>query len=157
MKKALIIHNIPSFKGWETCFHYLMEKSDNFKIIFQGNKNTPATGELNAGKKEFLDLPSTSISSYEGMENSIELAGELSKAAQEIFLHFMAPSFNGHKPDLWSFQLFKGKEVTLIVEDFSVAILFLEEGELEYLTSRGIDTQNMLEADIRLILRENEA
>ena len=35
----------------------------------------------------------------------------------------------------------------LRVEDFSVAILFLE-GELEYLSSQGVDTQDMLEVDI---------
>jgi hypothetical protein len=154
MKKALVIHNIPSFKSWKTCFHYLMEKSNNFTIIFQGDENTSMIGELNAGKKEFLDLPLTSISPYEGMENSIEVAGELSKAAQELFWHFMASSFDGQKPDLWSFQLLKGKEVVLRVEDFSVALLFLEEDEVEHLSSRGVDTQDMLDVDIDQVKRQ---
>jgi hypothetical protein len=78
-----------------------------------------------------LDLPLIAISPYAGMENSIELAGELNKAAQELFLNFMASSFNGLKPDLWSFQLFKGNVVNLRVEDFSVSLLFLDESELE--------------------------
>lgn len=151
MKKAFIISHIPDFKGWKTCFQYVMEKSDSFKIIFQGDKNTLDTGELNAGKKEFLALPFTSVSPYKGMENSIEVTGELSKAAQELFWHFMSPSFGGYKPELWSFQLFSGKDVTLRVEDFSLAILFLEESEVAYLSSKGIDTQNMLETDMHSI------
>lgn len=151
MKKAFVISHIPNFKGWKTCFQYVMEKSDNFKIIFQGNKTTLGTDGLNAGKKEFLALPFTSVSPYKGMEHSIELAGELSKAAQELFSHFMSPSFDGYKPELWSFQLLSGKEVMLRVEDFSLAILFLEENEVAYLSSKGIDTQNMLEEDIRSI------
>ena len=147
MKKSLVIHSIPSFKGWETCFRSLIEKCDNFTIIFQGNEKTPATGELNAGKEEFLNVPFIFISPYKGMENSIEVAGELNKAAQELFLHFLTPSFQGQKSDLWSFQLLTGKEVMLRVEDFSVALLFLEEDELAYLSSQGVDTQDMVEVD----------
>ena len=147
MKKSLVIHNVSSFKGWETCFRSLIEKSDNFTIIFQGNEKTLATGELDAGKKEFLNVPFISISPYKGMENSIEVAGELNKAAQKLFWRFMTPSFEGYKPDLWSFQLLKGKEVKLRVEDFTVAILFLEEDELAYLSSQGVDTQDMLEVN----------
>lgn len=156
MKKSFVINSIPRFKGWETCFHYVMEKSDNFKIIFQGDENTPTTGELNAGKKEFLNVPFTSVSPYEGMENSIEVAGELSKAVRELFLHFMASSFSGYKPDLWSFQLLNGKDVILRVEDFSLALLFLEEGELAYLSSRGVDTQDMLEVDLDQGVRQSD-
>ena len=151
MKKAFVITHVPHFKGWETCFRYVMERSDTFKVIFQGDKNTPDTEGLNAGKKEFLALPSTSVSPYKAMENCFELAGELSKAAQELFSHFMSPSFEGYKPELWNFQLLNGKEVMLRVEDFSLAILFLEENEVAYLSSKGIDTQNMLEEDIRSI------
>lgn len=149
MKKALIIHHIPRFKGWETCFHYLLKQCDTFKIIFQGDKDTSDPGELNVGKQEFLALPRLFISPYAGMEHSIEVTGELSTAARELFSHFMASSFNGYKPELWSFRLLQGQEVRLRIEDFSVAILFLTEDDVEYLSSRGVDTREMLEADIR--------
>jgi hypothetical protein len=152
MKKEFVIHSIANFKGWEGCFHYLMERSDNFKIIFQGEKDDTTAGELNTGKKEFLNLPLLAISTYAGMENSIELAGELNKAAQELFQNFMASSFNGLKPDLWSFQFLKGNLVNLRVEDFSVGLLFLDESELEDLTSRDIDTKNLEEVDLSLAL-----
>lgn len=150
MKKEFVISHISSFKGWENCFRYLIERSDNFTIIFQGSKDDTTAGELNTGKKEFLDLPSISISPYKGMKNSIEVAGELNEVAQELFLNFMAPSFDGFKPDLWSFQLVKGNVVNLRIEDFTVALLFLDEGELEDLSSRGIDTKDLEEVDLSL-------
>lgn len=154
MKKQFIIYNISSFKGWESCFHYCMESSDNFKIIFQGDKDDTTAGELNIGKKEFLDLPLITISPYEGMKNSIQVAGELNKAAQELFQNFMVSSFEGFGPDLWSFRLLKGDVVNLRVEDFSVALLFLDESELEDLSARDIDTKNLEEVDFSLAAGE---
>ncbi len=154
MKKEFYINSISSFKGWESCFRYFMEKSDNFTIIFQGDKDDTRAEGLNIGKKEFLDLPAIMISPYEGMKNSIKVAGELNKAAQDIFLHFMASSFEGFNQDLWSFQLLKGNVVNLRLEDFSEAFLFLDESELEDLSSRGIDTKNLDEVDLSLAAGE---
>src|ERR1700692_4813201 len=108
MKRTFLVHHIPGFKGWEICFHSLMEKSDTFRIIFQGNRDAFDADELlNAGKQEFLTLPSITISPYEGMENSIEVAGELNMVTRGVFLTFLAPS----QPDLWSFQFLKGNDV----------------------------------------------
>ncbi len=144
MKRRFLVHHIPGFKGWETCFHSLMEKSDTFRIIFQGNRNAfDADTFLNAGKQEFLKLPSITISAYEGMENSIEVTGELNIVAREVFLTFMSPS----KPNLWSFQFLKGNDVMLRVEDFTVGLLFLEESEVEDLLAQGVEGLNLLEID----------
>lgn len=144
MRRAFLIHHIPGFKGWETCFHSLIEKSDTFRIIFQGNRDAFDADELfNAGKQEFLHLPSVTISPYEGMENSIEVTGELNMVAREVFLTFMAPS----KPDLWSFQFLKRNDVMLRVEDFTVGLLFLEESEVDDLLAQGVDGLNLLEID----------
>jgi hypothetical protein len=148
MKRTFLVHNIPRFKGWKTCFHSLMEKSDTFRIIFQGNSDTSDTDALlNAGKKEFLLLPSITISPYEGMENSIEVTGALNRVAREFFLTFMAPAFDGYTPDLWSFQFLKGEDVLLRVEDFTVALLFLEESDVEDLLAQGVDRTNLEEID----------
>ena len=148
MKRTFLVHHIPGFKGWETCFHSLMEKSDTFRIIFQGNRDAfDADTLLNAGKQEFLNMPSITTSPYGGMENSIEVVGELNVVAREVFLTFMAPAFQGWKPDLWSFQFSKGNDVILRVEDFTVGLLFLEESEVEDLLAQGVDGLNLLEIE----------
>jgi hypothetical protein len=135
MKRTFFVHHIPDFEGWETCFRFLMEKSDTFRIILQGNRDASDADEyLNAGKKEFLDLPSITISPYEGMENSIKVTGELNRVAREIFLTFLAPD----EPDLWSFQFLKGNDVMLEVADFTEGWLYLEESEVEDLLAQGI-------------------
>ena len=152
MKRTFLVHSISSFKEWETCFQSLMEKSDTFRIIFQGNRDaSDADAFLNAGKREFLNQPSLTISAYEGMENSIEVKGELNAAARELFQTFMAPAFEGRKPDMWSFQFLKGNEVLLRVEDFTVGLLFLEERDVEDLLAQGIgvDGTNVEEIDFR--------
>lgn len=150
MKRTFLVHHIPGFKGWETRFHFIMEKSDTFRIIFQGNRDASDADEfLNAGKQEFLNLPTRTISAYEGMDNSIEVTGELNMVARELFQTFMAPSFDGWKPDLWSFQFLKGNDVMLRVEDFTVGLLFLEESEVEDLLAQGVsvDGTNLEEID----------
>lgn len=147
MRRAFLIHNIPGFKGWETCFRYIMEKSDTFQIIFQGPSDAFDTDGLNAGKREFLNMPSITISPYGGMENSIEVTGELNRVAREVFLSYITPAFQGYKPDLWSFQFLKGNQVMLRVEDFTVALLFLEESEVEDLLAQGVDGTNLQEID----------
>ncbi|MBA2680795.1 MAG: hypothetical protein H0U76_20670 [Ktedonobacteraceae bacterium] len=83
-------------------------------------------------------MPSITISPYGGMENSIEVTGELNMVAREAFQTFMAPSFEGWKPNLWSFQFLKGNDVMLRVEDFTVCLLFLEESEAEDLLAQGV-------------------
>jgi hypothetical protein len=116
-----------------------MEKSDTFRIIFQGNRDISDADEyLNAGKKEFLDLPSLTISAYEGMENSIKVTGELNRVARELFLTFMAPAFQGWKPDMWSFQFLKGNDVVLEVADFTEGWFSLEESGVKDLLAQGI-------------------
>ncbi len=148
MQRTFLVRHTPSFKGWETCFHSLMEKSDTFRIIFKGNRDTSdADAFLNAGKWEFLNLPSVTISAYEGMENSIEVTGELSMAARELFQTFMAPAFEGWKPELWSFQFLQGNEVLLRIEDFTVGLLFLQESDVEDLLAQGVEGLNVLEID----------
>ncbi|MBV9709991.1 MAG: hypothetical protein JO011_03620, partial [Ktedonobacteraceae bacterium] len=84
---------------------------------------------------------------YGGMENSIEVTGKLTRAVREVFLTFMAPSFQGLKPDLWSFQFLKGTDVMLKVEDFTVALALLEESEVEELLAQGIDRTDLEEID----------
>lgn len=147
MKRKFYVNSIPHFKGWETCFRFLMEKSDTFKIIFQGDANTLDAEGLNAGKKDFLALPLIAISPYKGMENSIEVAGELSEAAQELFQNFMASSFEGFLSDLWSFQFLKGNDVMLEVADFTEGWLYLEESERKDLLAQGVDATNLEEMD----------
>jgi hypothetical protein len=150
MKRTFYAHSIWSFKGWETCFRFLMEKSDAFRIIFQGNRDaSDADAYLNAGKKEFLDLPSITISAYEGMENSIKVTGELNRVARELFLTFMESAFQGWKPDLWSFQFLKGNEIMLEVADFTEGWFYLEASEVEDLLAQGIgvDGTNLEEID----------
>lgn len=146
MKRAFLAHHIPFFKEWETCFHYIMEKSDTFRIIFQGSKDVLASDEfLNVGKREFLSLPALTISPYAAMENSIEVAGELNRAARELFQTFIDPE----QPDLWSFQFLKGNDVMLRVEDCTVGLLFLEESEVADLLAQGvsIDGEHLEEID----------
>jgi hypothetical protein len=148
MKRKFYVHSIPLFKGWETCFRFLMEKSDTFRIIFQGNRDTFDADEyLNAGKKEFLSMPSITISPYGGMENSIEVTGELNMAAREFFLTFMESAFQGYKPDMWSFKFLKGMDVLLEVADFTEGWLYLEESEVEDLLAQGVDGTNLEEID----------
>jgi len=148
MRRAFLIHNIVGFKGWETCFRSIMEKADTFQIIFQVQSDALDAEGLNAGKQEFLNLPSIRISAYGGMEDSIQVAGELKMGARELFLRFMAPAFQGYKPDLWSFQFLEGDDVVLKVEDFTVGLLFLEESEVEGLVARGVNETSLEEIDV---------
>ena len=149
MRRAFLIHSFPRFKGWETCFRFVMEQCDTFRIIFQVADDALGEAGLNVGKREFLQMPSITISPYEGMENSIEVTGELNKAARELFLSFMDPSFHGETSRLWSFQFLQGNKVMLRVEDFTVALLFLEQGELEDLLVLGVnvDGEDLEEID----------
>jgi hypothetical protein len=140
MKKTFLANSISASKGWEICFHYIMEKSDTFRIIFQGSKDVLESDEfLNAGKREFLSLPALTISPYGGMENSIRVTGKLDQAARGLFLTFMSPAFEGYKPDLWSFEFLKGNDVKLSVGDFTDYLLFLEESEVEELLAQGVN------------------
>ena len=146
MKRTFWVHHIPFFKEWKTCFHYIMEKSDTFRIIFQGSKDVLESDEfLNAGKREFLSLPALTISPYASMENSIEVTGELNRAARELFQTFMAPE----QPDLWSFQFLKGNDVMLKVDDWTVGEVFLEECEVADLLAQGVsvDGEHLEEID----------
>jgi hypothetical protein len=147
MRKVFLIHHIPGCKSWETCFRFLMEKSDTFRIIFQVESNAYDAEGLNAGKQEFLNLPSITISPYSGMKNSIEATGALDTAARELFLSFMKPAFEGHTPDLWSFQLLERNDVLLRVEDFTVALLFLGESDIAGLLAQGVDKTDLEEID----------
>ena len=124
-----------------------MEQADIFQIIFQSHSDASDAEGLNAGKQEFLAMPSITISPYKGMENSIEVTGKLNMVVRELFLSYMEPSFQGWKSDLWSFQFLKGNEVMLRVEDFSVCLLFLEENEVEDLLAQGVDGTNLQEID----------
>ncbi len=142
-----MFYSYAGFKGWETCFRSIMEKSDTFRIIFQGASNTFDEEGLNAGKRVFLTMPSLTITPYAGMENSIEATGELNTAAREAFQTFMAPAFQGETPDLWSFQFLQGETVMLRVEDFTVALLFLEESEVEELLAQGVDGAELEEIE----------
>ncbi len=154
MKKEYIISSISSFKGWESCFRYFMERSDTFAIIFHGDRNDTRAVGLNSGKKEFLDLPAVTISPYGGMKDSFIITGELTRAAQDLFLNFVAPSFEGYVSDLWSFQFLKGNVVTISIEDFSEAFFFLDESELKDLSSRGVDTKSLDEESTPLASAE---
>jgi hypothetical protein len=141
--KVYMIHHISRGKGWQSCLRYSMEHSDSFAIIFQGDvKDTSAEG-LNVGKKEFLALPAITIAPYRGMKESFLITGPLTDAAQELFLYFLAPSFEGYTSRLWSFQFLRENVVTISVEDFSTAFLVLDESELDVLSSRGIDTTHL--------------
>jgi hypothetical protein len=124
-----------------------MKHSDTFRIIFQVQGDLSDREGLNAGKREFLDLPSITISPYDGMDDSIEVAGELNRETRGLFLTFVAPSFQGWKSHLWSFQFLKGGEAMLRVEDFTVALLFLEESERENLLALGVDGNGLEEID----------
>jgi hypothetical protein len=146
MKRTFLAHHIPFFNEWETCFLYLMEKADTFRIIFQGSKEVlESDAFLNAGKREFLSLPTLTISPYAGMDNSIEVTGELSRAARELFQTFLAPEH----PALWSFQLLKGADILLRVDDWTVGELFLEESEIADLLTQGVsfDGEHLEEID----------
>ncbi|GAC1477362.1 MAG: hypothetical protein NVS2B12_31670 [Ktedonobacteraceae bacterium] len=90
-----------------------------------------------------MDLPLVTTSPYGGMKNSFIVAGELTRVAQNLFLNFIAPSFEGYSSDLWSFQFLKGDLVTISIEDFSEAFFLLDESELEDLSSRGVDIKNL--------------
>lgn len=62
MKKTFLVHHIAGSKDWETSFRYLIEQADTFRIIFQGTSDANAL--LNAGKKEFLSVPSITVSPW---------------------------------------------------------------------------------------------
>jgi hypothetical protein len=148
MKRTFMVYNIPNFKGWEICFRTLIEKADTFRIIFQGTTDvSDADTLLNAGKREFLSMPSITVSPYDGMENSIQVTGELDMAARKIFLTYMESAFEGYKPDLWSFQFLVGNDVILRVDDFSDGLLFLEDSEVEDLFALGVDGSELEEID----------
>jgi hypothetical protein len=145
LKKVFMISSIDHFRGWKECFECLIKKANNFNIIYQGNREDFSDDDigLNVGKKDFSSLSEITIEKYNGMADSFIISGSLTEEAIHLFYKYVSPSFDGFSNDLWSFEFLLDEEVLLQISDKSVCAIRLQDNELEELTYRGADINNL--------------
>ncbi|MEH6944110.1 hypothetical protein [Bacillus sp. JJ722] len=135
MDQHIVIQNIPSESQWEKVFHIVFNYCDSYKIIYP-NGDFSNDNPLMTGRLDFEKLEGLTIEIFDGMEDSIALAGKLTKEARQLFKLFLSPSFEGDKPDLWWFKLYKKDVLIMTVEDFTVCLI---EKATSLLTDNGVD------------------
>lgn len=127
-KHSFVIHSINRYNRWKDLFTFFEKKADTFKVFFPGDAQTiEPDNPLIRGKEEFLNLEGIAIKEWDGMDNSIQIEGQLNTESKRLFYNFQKDAFDGFMPQLWSFELQKHNDSVLRVEDFTVCILYLSE------------------------------
>jgi len=120
---------------WQVIFLFFVNRADNFKIHFaEGDEDW-----LNKGISAFKQLSHVNIRPWSGMEDSIEISGDLSKEIKELFITHESPAFLGKHPDLWDFQFYLGEQILLYIGDFCDCIVYVSEDDLLCLKEAHID------------------
>lgn len=139
MGKKYYINSISRYSLWKECFCFLLEKSQEFKIVFENDTECDSESFLAIGRDEFISLPRIDIKDYDGMEGCIEISGKIDVNVKKLFIKYISPSFDGNCQDLWSFKLIFDDKSKLSICDFSECFLELDENEIEQLTLLGVD------------------
>jgi len=137
MTKTYVISNTPRYSRWKELFTYFLQEGISFKATFPGDKDDQTEGFLTRGKKSLLSLKDVTIKRSDVMDESIEVSGMLNEAAKNLLLSLQESSFDGHMPELWSFEIISAKGARLKVEDFTVCLLYLDDITEEKLRERG--------------------
>lgn len=122
MKNFFVISSTPSSPEWKHIFTTILNYCDHFEVVYpiaEFEPNNPLLG----GKLEIEGLDGTTVKPWDGMDDSISFCGELNSISKQIIHKLEAPSFEGGKPELWCFQLFKNGKLFLSVQDFTVCLL----------------------------------
>lgn len=122
---------------WTRVFQFYLERSDWFWAYF------PEDDELNRWEDEFLALPNVSVGEWEGMKDCKVVHGSLGADARKLF-HNVHDPVDGRYP--WQYELYRGTELLLRVEDFTLCHVFATREELQELRGDGIDT-NLFERE----------
>ncbi|MGS0763756.1 hypothetical protein [Syntrophomonas curvata] len=120
---------------WKEIFLFFTDKSNNFVIHFPEGEE----GFLNKGISVFKQLLDVNIKPWEGMKDSIEISGKLTRETKDLFVGYQTPAFNGEHPELWDFQYYLDGNIALYIGDFCDCVVYVTEEDMLYLEERGID------------------
>lgn len=135
--KSLYIRGL-SQDEWKRVFSYILNEADSFKIYFPNGDEEI----LNIGKNSFESLSNIKVRNWEGMQDSMEVRGELTNEIRNIFMEYEAPSVEKQGDKLWSFRLYKGNRELMYIGDFTDKIIHLTDEEIMYLNQLGIKAEN---------------
>jgi len=127
MTKTYVISNTPRYTKWKELFIYFIQNGYSFKATFPGHENDQSEGLLTKGKKSFLSLRDVTYAKRDGIGESVEVRGILNEECKTLLLSLQEPSFEGHMPELWSFEIISPTGTRLKVEDFTVCLLELDD------------------------------
>ena len=140
MENDFVLLNICSTPEWKHIFSSILNHCDQFEVVFP-NGEFDTENPLMGGKFEFEKLEGTFVKPWDGMENSISIFGELTSLSRRIFYKLEEPSFEGLKPEVWCFKLFRNGTLFLSVEDFSVCLLEKNQEVISLLVDKGISIE----------------
>ncbi|WP_053366320.1 hypothetical protein [Bacillus sp. FJAT-27245] len=144
MHPYFVISHTSSTDGWEKLFTSILNASDSFTIYYPDGE-FDSENPLMGGKVDFEGLKNIVIEPWGGMENSISINGKLNDFSRSIFLKLQEPSFEGSKPMLWYFKLYKNNTLLLTIEDFTVCLLENNQEVNSILKIINLDINNMVD------------
>jgi len=127
MTKSYVISNTPRYAKWKGLFTYFIQNGHSCKATFPGDEKDQSEGFLTKGKKSFLSLQDVTVTKSNGIGESIEVRARLNEECKALLLSLQEPSFAGHMPELWSFEISSPTGTRLKVEDFTVCLLELDD------------------------------
>ncbi|MER2079832.1 hypothetical protein [Psychrobacillus psychrotolerans] len=140
MPEFFILQNTPSTPEWNNIFTTVLDHCDQFEVFYpdgEFDEENPLMG----GKLDFEKLESTFSNTWDGMDNSVCIRGNLTSESKNIIFKFMEPSFSGDKPELWHINLLKSGTLYLSVEDFTVCVLENHPEIISLFQQIGISTE----------------
>jgi hypothetical protein len=99
---------------WRALLERYLARADEFRVHMPDGE-----GQLSHGRQDFMALPGVEVRPWNGMRESIEIAGPLTAAARELFLR-LEPSIEAFDPEhkLWDYDLVQDGTVVLSIGDY---------------------------------------
>lgn len=121
---------------WRAVLAYCLGKADSFAVHVPDGP-----GPLSHGRVEFSALPGVTVEPWTGMQDAIEISGELSAGPRELFaaMETSVRSYNSEQK-LWDYRLLRAGEVLLSISDYADLLLYVDQDDLAGLESLGVDT-----------------
>src|SRR5437899_3854593 len=99
---------------WRALLAHCLERADSFAVHVPDGP-----GPLSHGREEFSALPGVTVEPWVGMKDAIEISGELSARARELFAA-TETSLESVDPErkLWDYQLLQDGGVMMNIGDY---------------------------------------
>ncbi|HEY0812351.1 MAG TPA: hypothetical protein VGE11_03645 [Pseudonocardia sp.] len=122
---------------WRPLLSYVLDQADSYRVHVPEGPG----GQLSYGREQFKALPESSVTPWSGMRDALEIAGELSPGARELFatMENSLASFNPTEK-LWDYQLLRRGDVLLRIGDYHDLLLYPTYADLSHLRFRGVVT-----------------